>query len=436
MAKEVIQSTVLVGATPLALGANAQVTIRDADSAALVNLWTDRDGDSSETNPFNADANGQFTVYADPNRLQITVVAGGETRIWEDFQLVPSARLGGNKIINGAVAIDQRDSDGSPITTTDGYGPDRWHLDEGTGGSATIERVATAPAGFEFSCLVTSTGADTSIGSGEFVLIEQRIEGLNILDYDLGESTAVTFTLSFWVRSSLAGTYCVAFRNSARNRSYVSEYTINSPDTWEKKTVTVVGDTTGTWLKTNGVGLRVSWALAIGSDFHGTNNTWEGANDISTSNQVNWMNDGNETFYLTGVKVEIGPKATQFDHRLEEAESYLCKNYFERYITQSNGQVGSAMGIGTTTVYQPFQYRVIKRAIPTVTVGTAADGSDFGLWDDDGTVRAVTSFNTSEVGIDFVRLQWTSGTTMTAGTMHNVVDDGSANAFIDIDAEL
>lgn len=237
-----------------------------------------------------------------------------------------------NKIINGAMEIDQRNA-GASVTLTSGgvFGPDRWQGFEDTDGTMTMQQSSTAPVGFSNSLLFTTTSADSSLGASQYVIITQNIEGLNASDFAWGTANAKTVTLSFQVRSSLTGTFGGAIRNSAADRSYPFSFTISNANTWEMKTVTIPGDTTGTWLTTNGIGLRLSFGLGVGSSLSGTAGSWAGANYVSATGATSVVGTNGATFYLTGVQLEVGSVATPFERRLYPVELAMCQRYYQRF---------------------------------------------------------------------------------------------------------
>ena len=191
-----------------------------------------------------------------------------------------------NRIINGAMMIDQRNN-GASVTVNSSaytYPVDRFAgFGESTDGVFTLQQSSTAPAGFTNSLVATVTTADASIGSTQRYFIRQSIEGYNVADLGFGASGASTFTISFWVRSSLTGTFGGSLMNENFDRAYPFTYTISSANTWEQKTVTVAGDTTGTWAKTNGTGLVVIWSIGAGSSRIGTAGSWSGSRSWSRS---------------------------------------------------------------------------------------------------------------------------------------------------------
>jgi len=272
-----------------------------------------------------------------------------------------------SRIINGAMVIDQRNAGASVVApTAGGYTLDRWFAEENTDGAATIQQISDAPTGFSNSLRFTVTTADASLGATQGCEILQNIEGFNTFDLAFGTASASTITLSFWVKSSLTGTFGGALRNSAYSRSYPYTYTISSANTWEYKTVTIAGDTSGTWIgATNGVGLRVGFGLGIGSTFSGTAGAWAGSNFASATGATNVMGTLSATWQVTGVQLEKGSTATSFDYRPYGTELQLC----QRYAYPIRGGF-SGFGNGTTVVDTGFNFPVEMRTAPSLTQGT------------------------------------------------------------------
>ena len=251
-----------------------------------------------------------------------------------------------NRIINGDMRIDQRNAGASISATNAGYMIDRWIYGSTQAGKFTAQQTTTAPVGFKNSLKLTTASAVT-IGASDAFAIEQRIEGLNCSDLGFGFSDAKTLTLSFWVRSSLTGTFGGYFINSAFNRSYPFAYTISSADTWEQKTVTVAGDTSGTWLTTNGIGIRVGFSLGTGSNYSATAGAWTGSIATSVTGATSVVGTLNATFYITGVQLEVGSVATPFEHRLYGQELALCQRYYYKWSNDNSS---------SNTVY-PFTFQ-------------------------------------------------------------------------------
>ena len=235
-----------------------------------------------------------------------------------------------NRIINGAMVIDQRNAGASvtPLTSGDWYATDRWRYYIDQSSKFSSQQSSVAPSGFVNSILVTSLSS-YSVASGESFTLTQNIEGLNTGDLAWGTASAQTVTLSFWVRSSLTGTFGGSVTNSAINRSYPFSYTISAANTWEQKSVTITGDTTGTWLTTNGIGLRVFFSLGTGSTKLGTAGSWAGSDFRGATGQTNVVGTNGATFYITGVQLEQNTSATPFERRLYNQELANCQRYYE-----------------------------------------------------------------------------------------------------------
>jgi hypothetical protein len=238
-----------------------------------------------------------------------------------------------NRLINSAMVIDQRNAGASVTPTADStYTLDRYITALSQSSKFSVQQNAgsvTPPAGFNNYLGVTSLSA-YSVLAGDYFAIQQRIEGFNTLDLGWGAAGASTVTLSFWVRSSLTGTFGGCLANSAFNRSYPFSYTISSANTWEQKTITVAGDTSGTWLKTNGIGIRVSFALGYGATYgNGTAGAWVGSDLESVTGATSVVGTNGATFYITGVQLERGSTASSFEYRSYGTELALCQRYYE-----------------------------------------------------------------------------------------------------------
>ena len=280
-----------------------------------------------------------------------------------------------NRLINSAMVIDQRNAGASVTTSGAGYTLDRWSFYVAQASKLTIQQSSTAPTGFVNSSLITSSSAYSVVASDQFEF-RQFIEGYNTADLMWGTANAQTVTLSFWVRSSLTGTFGGAIRNSASDRSYVFSYSISSANTYEYKTITIAGDTSGTWLTTNGRGIGVFFSLGAGSTFLKTAGSWGAGEFSGATGQTNLVGTNGATFYITGVQLEKGSTATSFDYRPYGTELQLCQRYFEKSYDTSVA-VGTATGVGaiSTVTYgvstlRPFlaiQFQVAKRTSATVT---------------------------------------------------------------------
>ncbi len=249
-----------------------------------------------------------------------------------------------NRIINGAMVIDQRNA-GASVTPTNGqYTLDRWYTGVGQTSKLTIQQNAAAvtpPTGFTNYLGITSSSA-YSVTSTDFFYVQQSVEGFNIADLGWGTASAQTVTLSFWVRSSLTGTFSGTLRNYAGNRSYPFTYTISAANTWEYETVTIAGDTSGTWSTNNSGGVDVGFSVGAGSSRSGTAGAWAGAAYYAATGAVSVVGTNGATFYITGVQLEKGSTATAFDYRPYELQ--LCQRYFT-----TSYEPGTAIGTVTTT---------------------------------------------------------------------------------------
>jgi hypothetical protein len=280
-----------------------------------------------------------------------------------------------NRLINSAMVIDQRNA-GAAVNGTGGtqtYPVDRYYSQlYNTTGNTTGQQSSTAPAGFVSSLKLSVQTADAAVGATDQVWYGQNIEGYNFADMNFGSSNAATFTLSFWIYSNVTGTYCVTFKNSAENRGYTAEYTVNASNTWEKKTITVAGDQSGTWLTTNGTGLKVWFVLMAGSSQQTTANTWNATSgSLATSNQVNFMSSVSNALFITGVQLEKGSTATSFDYRPYGTELQLCQRYYELLSDTGTGNGAfAAAGYGGTggSSTQQMMFKATKRATPSITI--------------------------------------------------------------------
>jgi hypothetical protein len=274
-----------------------------------------------------------------------------------------------NRIINGAMVIAQRGTGSTSVQTSTTYAScDRWASYATQNSKYTVEQSSTAPTGFSNSLLATSSAA-TSLSASDYYVFVQPIEGFNFADLGFGTAQAKTICLSFWVRSSLTGTFGGALQNSAGNRSYPFTYTISAANTWEQKSVTIVGDTSGTWVgATNGTGITIYFGLGVGSTYSGTAGAWAGSNFIGATGATSVVGTNGATFYITGVQLEVGSTATSFDYRPYGTELALCQRY---YWQQGGGTYtrfggGIAIGRSSTIAMTALFFPVAMRAFPTV----------------------------------------------------------------------
>ena len=294
-----------------------------------------------------------------------------------------------NRLINGDMRIDQRNAGASITPTTGQFSVDRWNAYLTQSSKYTLQQNAasvTPPVGFTNYIGATSSSA-YSITSTDYFLIRQSIEGLNTSDLAWGTANAATVTLSFWVRSSLTGTFGGSLTNNGSTRSYPFSYTINSANTWQKETITITGDTSGTWLTTNGIGINVFFSLGSGSTFSGASGSWSGSTFFSATGATSVVGTNGATFYITGVQLEKGSTATSFDY-LDYGRSLIqCQRYF-----QSNG-----VAVETSSLFQSWAYPVQFRSAPTIS-GGAAGFTDYGTVIGSTTTKTCTVYQTTRSG--------------------------------------
>ena len=269
-----------------------------------------------------------------------------------------------NRIINSAMVIDQRNAGASVTPASGGFITDRFTYGSSQASKFTGQQVSTAPTGFINSLKMTVASAVT-VGAGDFFYVGQKIEGLNVADLGWGTASAATVTLSFWVYSSLTGTFGGGLQNSNSTRSYPFTYTISSANTWEQKTVTIAGDTTGTWLTNNSVGVAVYFNLGTGTTYSGTAGAWAGTNYVAPTGATSVVGTNGATFYITGVQLEKGSTATSFDYRPYTTELQLCQRYFEKGKGDARGATNASSQVGNE-----INFRVTKRASATIVITT------------------------------------------------------------------
>jgi hypothetical protein len=272
------------------------------------------------------------------------------------------------------MVIDQRNAGASVTPTDPSYTLDRWKFRVSQTSKLTVQQNAgsvTPPTGYSNYLGVTSSSAYSLLSTDYFVIV-QDIEGFNTADLSFGTANASTVTLSFQVRSSLTGTFSGSLRNSAANRSYPFSYTIAGANTWTSVSVTIAGDTSGTWIgATNGIGISVIFNLGCGSTYSSTANSWQTGNYTAVTGSTSVVSTNGATFYVTGVQFEKGTQATSFDFRSISNEYMLCYRYY--YIARSTSDYTAFVNTraySTTNATGPFILPVGMRAAPTLTVST------------------------------------------------------------------
>jgi len=273
-----------------------------------------------------------------------------------------------NRIINGAMVIDQRNTGAATTpSASNTYNLDRWVTEFSQVSKLTVQQnygSVTPPAGFT-NYLGIKVAATATVGAGDYFVLEQRIEGYNIADLAWGTASAKTVTLSFWVYSNTTGTFGGNIQNTGA-RNYPFSYTILVANTWEQKTITIAGDTTGTWATGNTLGIDVYFSLGTGTTYSGAANTWATGPFLSTTGATSIMGSTSNYWYVTGVQLEVGSSATSFEYKLYNQELANCQRYYEVFNGNSNGTaILSGVLIGANNWLNVF-YKQTKRAIPTV----------------------------------------------------------------------
>ena len=349
-----------------------------------------------------------------------------------------SNRSNKNLIINGAMEVAQRGTSQSTSGTTVAYAVDRFFLSNPAGGQAqTGTQETNAPSGFYNSLKANCTTANTSLttGSSDQFKIEYRIEGLDLASIQFGTSSAQTLTVSFWVKSNKTGNSALALLNYSNNRSFVHQYNIASADTWQKVSFTVTGDTSGSWEKNTNVGMRLRWG-SFGTTYQ-TNSfdAWQAGQYMTTSNSpINFNSATNDYLQITGVQVERGNTATDFEHRGYGQELALCQRYcyvWESSVAYSN--LGTGVQTDSSNVDLIITLPQVMRASPSF----SSSGSFRTVGYDSGsqTAQGLSSFSMtrSHPHTPYLRGGISGGT---GGAVGELGDNGSNNAKAIFSADL
>lgn len=343
-----------------------------------------------------------------------------------------------NRLINGNMVLDQRNGGASVTPSATTYSLDRWCAFVGDGGSGirySFQQVSTAPVGFSNSLKITTTTSGTS-SAGDRYFIYQAIEGFNFADCGWGTANAKTITLSFWVYSSLTGTFGGALGNESQDRSYPFTYTISAANTWTQASVTITGDTTGTWTgATNGTGVKLYLNIATGSTRTGTAGSWSANYYTNATGSVNLGQTASATLYWTGIQIEVGVTATTFDYRAYGQELALAQRYYWKKAGQypaANTTVGAGMLYSANDARTSLANPVVMRTYPAITFS----GSGFGFERATtflGTIGSPAAANYSpEASLIYSGSGTTTGTAG-QGTFWYITDNTS---YIAVNAEL
>ena len=282
-----------------------------------------------------------------------------------------------NRIINGDMRIAQRGTGSTSVQTSTTYAScDRWASYATQNSKYTVQQSSTAPTGFSNSLLATSSAA-TSVSASDYYLFTQSLEGYNFADLGFGTANAKTVTLSFQVYSSLTGTFGGSLANYAGSRSYPFTYTISAANTWTTASVTIAGDTTGTWVGASNAGAVILYfGLGVGTTYSGTAGAWAAANYFSATGATSVVGTNGATFYITGVQLEVGSVATPFERRDYGRELIMCQRYYQQ-VGQTNNTAFQPYANGfvssSTRASIIYNFPVTMRSAPTFTFNGATN---------------------------------------------------------------
>jgi len=337
-----------------------------------------------------------------------------------------------NRIINGAMVISQRNGTSSVTPASGDYIVDRFKYEASQASKFTAQQLsASPPVGFN-NYLGFTVASAVSIGASDYFNFVQPIEGFNAADLGWGSANAKTVTLSCQVYSSLTGTFGGALQNNANNRSYPFTYSIPVANTWTTISVTIAGDTTGTWLTTNGTAIRVQFGLGVGSTFSGTAGSWAASNYISATGAVSVVGTGSATFYITGVQLEVGSSATGYEYVNYQTSLANCQRYYSKIGGVAYAAFASGVNNGATAANLYIKFPTTMRSGPTISyVGTVAYSYTNGAVANLTSVGSMYSCNDSSLWQPVA-----SGGGLTNGYATTLISNNDATAYIIFSAEL
>jgi len=346
-----------------------------------------------------------------------------------------------NRIMNGAMAINQRGTSFTSINSDPVYTLDRWTFACNGGGAFSASQSSDAPAGFTNSLLATVTTADGTVSSGSYYQLRQCIEGYSVADLMLGSASAQQVTVSFWLKVSVAGSYGISLRTSGGGASCVN--TISATTSWAKYSITFAIDTSFTSNTTNGSGLFFTIDLGRGSS--GTTasvNTWISGDYTRTSGCVQMVSTNGATLNLTGVQLEKGVTATDFDYRFYGTELAMCQRYFftVRSTGAANGENTGMTGLsnGSTALHRTnMSLPVTMRVVPTITLSNVSGiGTDLRVYNG-AAVYGVTSMGNQFSNVNYLQADFGLAGSFTTGNYLTVLwQDSITGGYIRASAEL
>ena len=349
-------------------------------------------------------------------------------------EVLTNSQIGGrrNIVINGAMQVAQR---GTSSTSSGRYTLDRFEA-IATFGEATVTQSqdSTSPDEFGKSYKIAIGSTAETVGTTEQQYIRYKIEGQDLQQLKHGTSSAESMTLSFYVRSSVTGTYAISFYSNDSNKNHVKTYTVDSANTWERKSVTVSGNTSDAFDNDNAVSLSIHWMLTQGSNYLGDNsslNTWVTYGNTNFAGNVNagFGTNANATFFLTGVQLEVGSQATPFEHRSFGEELQLCKRYLSQVSEASDNQVVHLVGYNQGSGACRYSLHTEMRAAPTVTM------TNMTILHGAGTEVAITSVDNILSQGSITSFRANPASSITSGDAVIFYTSGT-DASIRLDAEL
>lgn len=310
-----------------------------------------------------------------------------------------------NRLINGDFSIDDYNSGAETTISSNGmFAVNRWKIASFQINKLKTQRITSGamPLGVKSYLRVKVTSAVSSPAAGDYFLAGQEIEGINFYDFNFGTVDASPVTLSFKVRCSVAGTYSIVLRNKDLDKSYVSTYTINSANTWEDKSITIPGETVGTWDNGTGTGCSLRFILGAGSTYiTSSTNTWLNGNFFMASGSTQLISNLNATFDITNVQLEKGSVATPYEVVAMQTNLQRCERYYQKCYANTRGYSPGAGGIVET----PVQLRCIMRTSPSASLSVGVRGntssvtvSDSGFYGARHVVTSSAAGNTYALG--------------------------------------
>jgi hypothetical protein len=340
-----------------------------------------------------------------------------------------------NRLINGQMLFDQRNAGASVTAADNAYTLDRWKCFLSVASKFTVQQNAgsvTPPSGFVKYLGATSSAA-TSVGASDYYVVTQVVEGSNISDLNWGTASASSVSVSFWVRSSLTGLFGGALTNGNTNYSYAFSYTISAANTWEYKTVTIAGPTSGTWSNDTSSGVGVRFSLGAGSNYSAAAGSWTASNLVSCTGATNVISTSGATLYITGVQLEKGTQATSFDFRSYGTELALCQRYYYKLSSNSaNATTFMSPGVAYNTTQSAQHYCGFPATMRTAP--TASIGGSVVLYVNAST-NTITSIATQNCSPTQGTLNFNVAAGLTAGTYYIPICQNTT-AYFDFSAEL